>query len=146
METPARRGGLRHGIGHAAQGRRWEAFFENEGRAQRERARAAHGQIVDRAVHRERADIAAAEEQRLHHEGIGGESEARAADLEHRLVVQPLQHRVGESGQEDVAQQLGAELAAAAVAEQHGRHRRQAARGRRAAHADASRTGVAPVV
>ncbi len=140
METPARGGGLRHGFGDAAQIGEGEAFFQDEGGAQSERPRAAHGQIVDGAVHGERADIAAAKEQRLDHEGIGGEGEARAGDLEHRLVFQAGKHGVGESGEEDVAQQLGAELAAAAVAEQHGIPRGQWGAGQtsRIGHADAS--------
>ena len=55
------RGGLRHGVGDAPQIGHGKAFFQNEGRAQKQRTRAAHRQVVDRAMHRQRADIAAAE-------------------------------------------------------------------------------------
>ena len=51
-------------------------FFQDECSAQEQRLRAAHGQIVDRAMHRQRADVSARKEQWLHHKGVGGESRA----------------------------------------------------------------------
>ena len=44
-----------------------------------ERARAAHREIVDRAVDREFADVTAREKDRTNHVGIGAESDAFAA-------------------------------------------------------------------
>ena len=41
--------------------RQRQAFLEDEARAEIERAGAAHGEVVDRAVHRQRADVAARE-------------------------------------------------------------------------------------
>ena len=94
-----------------------KAFFDDESGAQIERRGTAHGEIVNRAMDGQRTDIAAGEKQRLDHERIGGESEPRAADFENRLVVQAIEHRIGEQGQKHIAQQVRAELAAAAVAE-----------------------------
>ena len=56
-----------------------QAFLEDEAGAQEQRPRAAHRQVVDRAVDRQRADVAAGEEQRPHDVGVGGEREPRAA-------------------------------------------------------------------
>ena len=83
-------------------------------------ARAAHRQIVHRAVHRQFADVAAGEEQRRHHERIRGEGDARGADLHHRLVVQLAQSGIVEGRQEEIAHQLRGQPAAAAVAHHDG--------------------------
>ncbi len=94
-----------------------KAFFDDESGAQIERRGAAHGQIVYRAMDRERADVAAGKEQRLHHERIGSEGQSHAADFENRLVVQAVEHRIREQRQKDVAQQVRAQSPAAAMAE-----------------------------
>ena len=78
--------------------------------ALRRGARAAHGEIVYRAVNREGSDVAARKEQRLHHERIGRKSQPRAADVEDRLVVQAVEQGIREQRQKDVVQQLGAQL------------------------------------
>ncbi len=96
---------------------RGKSLFENEPGAQEQRLRAAHRQIVHGAVHRQRSDIAAREKQRLDHEGVGGESHPRSADLENRLIVQAVQDGIRKQRQEHVAQQLGAQPSPAAVAE-----------------------------
>ena len=83
-----------------------------------ERVRAAHRQVVDRAVNRQRSDVAAGKEQRLHHEGIRGEGQARAADFDDGLIVQRPSAGFAKAGRKDIPQQLGAELPAAAVAQQ----------------------------
>ena len=51
-------------------------------RRQRERARARHGQVVDGAVHRQLADRAAGEAQRLDDEGVGRQRQRDAVDLD----------------------------------------------------------------
>ena len=58
-----------------------QALFKDEARAQEERLRPAHGQIIHRAMHSERADISSRKEQRLHHERVGGECQARVSDI-----------------------------------------------------------------
>ena len=74
--------GLRRGLLHRrddrAQRIHRQAFFKNESRAQVERTRAAHGEIVDSAVDGEVADGAAGKNQRVHDERIGGEGKPRA--------------------------------------------------------------------
>jgi hypothetical protein len=52
------------------------AFLQDEADRQREGVRPAHGDVVDRAVDGERADIAAREEQRRDDEAVGGDGEA----------------------------------------------------------------------
>src|SRR5438046_8206093 len=73
-------GGGAHGLDDPAQIINRQAFFEDEGGREIQRAGAAHHQIVHRAVNREPADIAAPKEDRSYNEGVGCESEARAAD------------------------------------------------------------------
>ncbi len=85
--------------------------------AEIERTRAAHRQIVHRAVDREPANIAAGEEDGRNHERIGREGEARTVDLEHRLIVELVQQRIAERRQEHLFDQLRGKLAAAAVPE-----------------------------
>jgi hypothetical protein len=69
-------------------------------------------------VYGERADIAAAEEEGLDHEAIGGEGDAFGADLEDGLIVEAAQDRAAEGFQEDVAEEFRAELATGTVAQQ----------------------------
>ena len=94
-----------------------EALFENESGAEKQWPRAAHRQIVHRAVNRQRPDIAAGKEQRLDHEGVGGEGHPRPSDVENRLIVQPVENGVRKQRQKDIAQQFRAEPPSAAVAE-----------------------------
>src|SRR5208282_1712810 len=106
-----------------------EALFNDEGGAQKQRRCAAHRQIIYRAVNRERTDVAAGKEQWLYYEGIGGDGETLAVHIHDGLVIQARQHRILKRRQEDVANQLGAQLAAAAVPQQDcvfGRERRRA--------------------
>ena len=127
-----------------------KAFFENERRAQKQRPRAAHRQIVDRAVHRQRPDIAAREKQRLDHKRIGREGDTRAADLEDRLIVQPVENRIREQRQKNIAQQIRAQPSAAAVAEHDPVAARRAAQGKRMTRSHwlsmASHAGMASVL
>ena len=57
-------GRLAHRVEHASQVLDGETFFENETGGEVERARAAHGEVVDRAVDGEAADVAAGKEDR----------------------------------------------------------------------------------
>ena len=93
-----------------------QAFFQNECRRQIERARSTHGQIVHCAVDGQASDVAAGKEDRRDHERIGGESQAGTVDLQDRLIIELIQHGIGESRQEYFLDQLSAELAATAVA------------------------------
>ena len=98
---PARARGRGQRLRDPAERLEWEALLEDEGGAEEQRPGAAHRKVVDRAVDGERPDVAAAEEERLDDEGIGGEGEAGAACLDLRLVVLPVESRVREQRQED---------------------------------------------
>ena len=75
-----------------------QAFFQDQRRAEIERPRAAHGQIVHRAVDGERADIAAGKEQRSDNVGIGREGQPGAGDVQGRAIVPLQQEVVAEAG------------------------------------------------
>ncbi len=64
-----------HRLHHPPQVVHRQALFQDQAGGEAERSSAAHGQIIDRAVHGQRADVAAGEEQRADHEGIGGKGE-----------------------------------------------------------------------
>ena len=53
-----------------------KSLLQDEADAEIERLRTAHGEVVDRAVDGERADVAAGKDQRPHHVGIGREGES----------------------------------------------------------------------
>ena len=78
--TPARAAARARRLDHAAQVGERQALLEDEGERQRERPRAADREVVDRAVDRELADVAAGEEDRRDDVGVGGEGDARAVD------------------------------------------------------------------
>ena len=67
-----------------------QPLLEDEGERERQRARAADGEIVDGAVHRQLADVAAAKEDRRHDKGVGGERQPRAVALDDGGVVERL--------------------------------------------------------
>src|ERR1700756_2903443 len=108
---------LAHGLHDAAQFLSGKTFFEDEGCSQIERPRTTHGQIVNRSVDGQPPDVATREKQGRDHEGIGGERQARAVDFEHGLVVQLVEYGIAEPRQEHALEELGTQLAAAAVAE-----------------------------
>ena len=66
---------------------RGEALLEDQRQAQRERPRARHGEVVDRAVDRQVADRAAREADRLDDERVGGERQLDAVDLDRARVA-----------------------------------------------------------
>ena len=110
-------GGGTHGIDDAAQVLGRESLFEDEGGGKVERTRAAHGQVVDRAVDGQTTDVAAGEEDRGHDERVGGEGQSRAVDFDDRLVIELVEQRIAKGRQEDAFDQLRRQFAAAAVAE-----------------------------
>ena len=90
MATPAASASLAHGGEDLRQFVPGEALFENQADAHVERPRPHHGKIVDRAVHRQAADVAAGEEDRIDHIGIGGKGKPLAVVRNYRRIVLPL--------------------------------------------------------
>ena len=90
-----------------------QPFFEDERRREEQRRGAADGQVVDGAVDRQPADVAAGEEERPDHERVGGEGEPRrldavaAVEADGRLVLQRREHVVAEAGHEQPLDQVG---------------------------------------
>jgi hypothetical protein len=117
-----------------------EALLEDEAGRERERLRAAHREVVHRAVHGERADVAAREEKRADDERIRRERETRATNLEDRAVMQLAERRVVEALEEDVLDQALRHPAPAAVREEN---RLSLAGRNRAARREQRRAGVA---
>ena len=83
ISTPGLLGGGGDRLDLGAQVVRGQPLLEDQRQAERQRARAGHGQVVHRAVHRQVADRAAGEADRLHHEAVGGHRHA----LAHRARV-----------------------------------------------------------
>jgi hypothetical protein len=94
-----------------------QALLEDESAGQVERPGTGDGEVVDRAVHGQVADVAAGEEQRVDHVRVGGEGQPRAARLDRGLVFEPVEHRVAEGFEEDRLDQRVRGLAARAVGE-----------------------------
>ena len=67
---------IRHGADNGSKLRQREAFFEDEARAEKLWIGSGDGEIVDGAVHGERADRTARKKQRLHDKGIGAHGNA----------------------------------------------------------------------
>jgi hypothetical protein len=96
--------------------------FENESGAEIKRARAAHRQVVDRAVDRHRPDVSAWEEERTHDVGVRREGQPRPVEqieIDHRAVVPRAEHRIVEGRREHSFDELMSQLSAAAVSQQH---------------------------
>ena len=87
-----------HRLHDAPQRLHRQAFFQDEACAQEARPRAAHRQVVHRAVDGQRADVAAGKEQRPHDVGIGRERQAAGARLEDRAVVPRVEPRLPNAG------------------------------------------------
>ena len=110
-------GGLLHRGNDGAECFHLESFFENESCAQVERARAAHREIVHRAIDGEIADIAAGENQGADNEGIRGEGQARSIYRDDRAIMPLLEHGIAEGRHEDFFDELMSEASAAAMRE-----------------------------
>ncbi len=109
-----------HGGHHPAQLGDGQPLLEDHAAGEVERARAAHGQVVDGAGHGELADVAAGEEQRGDNVGVGGHRQPVAVrgkfgKVDARLVFEGGEHRVVEGAHEQVVDQVAHGLAAAAV-------------------------------
>jgi hypothetical protein len=81
--------------------------------------RAAHGEVVHGAVDRQVADRPTREDQRADDVRVRGKGQARAADPDDRAIVPGGQLRVEELGQKDLLNELLAQLAPAAMRQQH---------------------------
>ena len=127
------RGDARH---DALEHREIETFLEDHSEAQVLRGRPRHREIVGGAVHRQRADVAARELDRLDGEAVGREDELACAGIprQHRRVAVGVEQRVAEVTREDLVDQLAHVAPAVAVREgnmgvQH-RHERTSRPGR----------------
>ena len=121
---PRRPGGRPQAAQDAPQHLDGQALLDHQRAAQVERHRAAHGEIVHGAVDRQRADVAARELERRHHEGVGGVGQAVAAgrelgQVEARLVLVHRQRRAAELTDHQVVDQVAHGLAATAVGQVH---------------------------
>ena len=117
MATPARRGRLGHVGDDRAQLVDREALLDHERGRQPRRPRALHGEVVDGAVHREVADRAAGEPQRLHDERVGGERQPLAGSAASSVAASASGAglAVGERLEEHRVDERGRGLAAGAV-------------------------------
>ena len=84
-----------------------QALFEDEAGGEPERPRAAHGDVVDGAVHGELADVASREEQRRDHVGVGAEDDLARRRREARAVVLLREVGVVEGPGEEHLDELG---------------------------------------
>ena len=92
-----------------------KSFFENESCTQVQRAGAAHGEIVHRAVYREIANVPSRKDQRAHHERIGGECQSRSVDRNDGAIVPLVEHGIAKCRDENLFDELVREASAAAV-------------------------------
>ena len=102
-------------VGHPREIGERQPLLDHEARGQIERARARHRDVVDRAVDRERADVAAGKEDRRDDIGVGRHHHPPGRDVEGRLVVAGAEPGVVEGGEEDVLDQLPHRAPAGAV-------------------------------
>ncbi len=112
-------GRLLHRLQHRLQFGDRQALLEDQADADRQRPRPGHGQVVDRAVDRQVADVAPGKDDRVDHVGVGGVGEPAAVVGEDRRVVLVALRNSGQGGDDEIVEQLVAELAAAAVAEKN---------------------------
>ena len=76
MRTPGFPGRQSHGSRHPFQNGLFQAFFNDKPGRQEQGPGPAHGQVVDRAVDGQVADVAAGEKKRSYHKGVGGKGVA----------------------------------------------------------------------
>jgi hypothetical protein len=110
---------LRHRVDDALEVGEREAFFQDEAGREVQRLGARHGDVVDRAVHRQAADVAAGEEQRRDDVRVGRHHHAPALHGEAGVVVGGAQPVVVEGGEEQLLDQLRHRPPAAAVGHVH---------------------------
>ena len=99
--------GMRHRLHDTRQVTQRKALFQNKTCCQIQRRGTHHGHVVERAVHRQTADITARKKQRRHHMAVGGHHQPRRFAVDHR----GRQHRtVVTLAQVGVAQVAGKQL------------------------------------
>jgi hypothetical protein len=108
-------GSARDGVDLRAQVLRGQALLEDEREAQRQRAGARDGQVVDGAVDRQLADRATREAQRLDHVGVRGHGQLRAVDADGAGVGHLVERRGVKGGRQQALDQALRRLAASAV-------------------------------
>ena len=137
--------GVAHARRDALQVGERKALFDDEARREIERPRARHRDVVDGAVHGERADVAAGKEDRRDDIGVGGHHHAPGGRIERRLVVAGAQPVVVEGGVKNVLDQLahGAPAGAVGKIDPAGLHVELAADRLLHAHATFLRCGAA---
>jgi hypothetical protein len=116
-------GGIAHRGDDAPQRLQGKPLLQDEAGAEKERAGAAHGEVVDRAVDRQCSDVAAGEEQRLDVKGVGGEGE-RPRHVQTGTVVTAVEARVAKGRADQRVEEALHRAAAAALGELHGIRRR----------------------
>jgi hypothetical protein len=94
-----------HALGNPLQIGERKALLDDEARREIERPRPGHGDVVDRAVHGERADIAAGEEQRRDDIAVGRHHHASGGNVEGRLVIAGGEPFIVEGGVKNLADQ-----------------------------------------
>ncbi len=105
-----------HRFEEAPQHRERQALLDDEPDGETQRPRPAHGKIVDRAVHGQRADVSAREHERTDDVGVGRERD-RTAGIERRAVVALVQFRIAEGRPDERFEQTRHGASAAAVRE-----------------------------
>ncbi len=96
-----------------------EALLEDESRGEKKRSGAAHRDVVQRSVDRERSDIAAGKEQRRDHMAIGRHHQPARHDVETRRIVGLVEDRIAQVTVEYIPDQLGRGAPAAAMGHVH---------------------------
>jgi hypothetical protein len=146
---PRSAGGTAHGLRDDTELVQRHTLLQDEPDRQGEGLRAADREVVDGAVDREVAHVAAGEEAGPDHVGVGGEGEPPTSQIEDRCVAELFEHtrevRASEGRQEQVLHQFAGQPATATVPHDDGRlvTQRQWARPvlqvRTIGHADTSR-------
>ncbi len=108
-------GSVRHAGNDAFEIAERKAFLQHEGGGKVKRPRPGHGHVVDGAMHRKRADIAARKEQGRDDMRVGAHDHAAGRDLEGGLVVGLGKPLIVEMAVEERADQLGGRPAARAM-------------------------------
>jgi hypothetical protein len=109
--------GLAHRRGDAPQVGNREPFLDDEAGGEQERSCTRDGQVVDGAVDRELADVAAGEKDRLDHVRVGREREPGAVQLDDRRVAERREEGVLELLEKEALDERPGRLAAGSVGE-----------------------------
>ena len=109
----------RHAFHHPGQVGQGKAFLQDETRRQVEGAGAGHGHIVDGAMHRQAANVAAGEEEGGDDVAVGAHHQAPRRGLEQGLVVALAQQFVVQVALEQFGDELGHGASTAAMAHVH---------------------------